>query len=188
MKIGIFGGCFNPPHNMHKKIGMDLIEKGYLDKVIYVPTGDRYQKKDLVSAMDRYNMVSLMIEDYPNLLVSDYELMNNLTYTYQTLEYFKNIYPNDEIHFICGSDNLLQITTWVNYHYILDNFKLLVIMRNNDTIKDLIYQYPNIIESDICMDSLSSTVIRDELYKDSSSDNVCDKVLKYIKEKNLYMI
>ena len=35
MKIGIFGGSFNPPHNMHKDIALELLEKGYLDKVIY---------------------------------------------------------------------------------------------------------------------------------------------------------
>lgn len=39
MKIGIFGGSFNPPHKMHKKIAKVLIKKGYVDKVIFVPTG-----------------------------------------------------------------------------------------------------------------------------------------------------
>ena len=46
MKIGIFGGSFNPPHNMHKNIALELIEHGYLDKVIYVPTGDSYEKNN----------------------------------------------------------------------------------------------------------------------------------------------
>ena len=45
MKIGIFGGSFNPPHNMHKNISIELLEKGYLDKIFYVPTGDSYNKK-----------------------------------------------------------------------------------------------------------------------------------------------
>ena len=45
MKIGIFGGSFNPPHNMHKNIALDLIKNKYLDKVIYVPTGNKYNKK-----------------------------------------------------------------------------------------------------------------------------------------------
>ena len=40
MKIGIFGGSFNPPHVMHKNIALNLIKNKYLDKVIYVPTGD----------------------------------------------------------------------------------------------------------------------------------------------------
>lgn len=37
MKVGIFGGSFNPPHKMHKRIGLELIKKGYVDKIIYVP-------------------------------------------------------------------------------------------------------------------------------------------------------
>ena len=45
MKIGIFGGSFNPPHNMHENIALNLIANGYVDKVIYVPTGDNYNKK-----------------------------------------------------------------------------------------------------------------------------------------------
>ncbi len=52
MKIGIFGGCFNPPHNMHKDIGLNLIKKKYLDRVIYVPTGDQYQKEELIPAKE----------------------------------------------------------------------------------------------------------------------------------------
>ena len=42
MKIGIFGGCFNPPHNMHKKIATKLINNGYLDNIIFIPTGNNY--------------------------------------------------------------------------------------------------------------------------------------------------
>ena len=45
MKIGIFGGSFNPPHKMHKKIAKVLIKKGYVDKVIFVPTGMKYEYK-----------------------------------------------------------------------------------------------------------------------------------------------
>ena len=137
MKIGIFGGSFNPPHNMHKNIALDLIKNKYLDKVIYVPTGNKYNKKGLANQNDRYNMLKLMIEGYDNLDVSNYEF-SKLTFTYETLNHFKNIYKNDEIYFICGSDNLKEITTWKNYDYILDNFKLIVIRRNNDDINEIL--------------------------------------------------
>ena len=148
MKIGIFGGSFNPPHNMHKNIALKLINKGYLDKVIFVPTGDKYNKDGLLNQKDRYNMVKLMIEGCDNLEVSDYEF-NKLTYTYETLDYFKNIYKDDDIYFICGSDNLKQITLWRKYDYILRNYKMIVIRRNNDDIdkiiNNLLIYYKNII-------------------------------------------
>ena len=106
MKIGIFGGTFNPPHKMHLKIALLLIEKNYVDKVIFVPTGNKYDRKDLNNEIDRLNMVNLMIKDYKSLESSDYELGKERVYTYQTLNYFKELYKNDEIYFICGSDNI----------------------------------------------------------------------------------
>ncbi|MCI8588205.1 MAG: nicotinic acid mononucleotide adenylyltransferase, partial [Bacilli bacterium] len=89
MRIGIFGGSFNPPHRMHLDIGREMVAKGYVDRVIYVPTGKKYPKSDLLEDNLRYQMVSLMVQDKEYLEVSDYELQNHLVYTYQTLEYFK---------------------------------------------------------------------------------------------------
>ena len=56
MKIGIFGGSFNPPHKKHENIAHSLIEENYVDKVIFVPVGEFYQKKDLASFKDRLAM------------------------------------------------------------------------------------------------------------------------------------
>ena len=189
MKIGIFGGSFNPPHNMHKKIGLELIEKGYLDKVIYVPTGDKYQKNDLISAKNRFQMLKLMIQDNKNLFVSDYEIKNKLTYTYQTLSYFKKKYPNDEIYFICGSDNLLNFNTWYNYQYILDHYKILVVRRNNDEIVKILRKNKNIIDTNISSSNLSSTKIR-RLISMGKDEELLIKldpaVIEYIRKKKLY--
>lgn len=191
MRLGIFGGSFNPPHIMHKNIALKLIDNKYLDKVIYVPTGDKYEKNDLVSAQDRYNMVELMIKDNPNLLVSDYELKNVLTYTFETLDYFKSKYPNNDIYFICGTDNLKQIETWKNYEYILRNYKLLAIKRNGDCVEELLNKYnlykENIIVSNIEENSLSSTLVRLYLKDDIIDSSLINKkVLKYIRDNNLY--
>lgn len=191
MKIGIFGGSFNPPHNMHKNIALKLINKRYLDKVIFVPTGDKYNKDGLLNQKDRYNMVKLMIEGYDNLEVSDYEF-NKLTYTYETLDYFKNIYKDDDIYFICGSDNLKQITLWRKYDYILRNYKMIVIRRNNDDIdkiiNNLLIYYKNIICITDIQNSLSSTLIRENLNKNNDTyllQNMDANVLKYIKNNSI---
>lgn len=191
MKIGIFGGSFNPPHNMHKNIALKLINKWYLDKVIFVPTGDKYNKDGLLNQKDRYNMVKLMIEGCDNLEVSDYEF-NKLTYTYETLDYFKNIYKDDDIYFICGSDNLKQITLWRKYDYILRNYKMIVIRRNNDDIdkiiNNLLIYYKNIICITDIQNSLSSTLIRENLNKNNDTyllQNMDANVLKYIKNNSI---
>lgn len=194
MRIGIFGGCFNPPHQMHKDIALNLIKKNYLDKVIYVPTGNFYKKDNLASDIDRYNMLKLMLEDTSNLEVSDYEF-GELKYTYQTLTYFKNQYPKADIYFICGSDNLKELDSWKEYEYILSNFKILVIRRNNDNIDKIINKYykwkENIIIADISLNYISSTQIRNYL-KESGNINITntmidENVLKYIVSNKLYI-
>jgi len=190
MKIGIFGGSFNPPHYMHKNIALELIANGYVDKVIYVPTGEKYPKKGLGTFEDRYEMVNRMINDNPNLEVSDYE-KDNLTYTYQTLDYFQNKFIDDEIYFICGTDNFKVINTWRNYQYILDNYKLIIIPRNDDNIETLINTLGgNIIIPSISYSVISSTEVRAELKKDRHSKKLTRKipkpVLNYIHENNLY--
>lgn len=190
MKIGIFGGSFNPPHKMHLDIALNLINKNYLDKVIYIPTGDSYNKKGLINFKDRYKMVELMISDYNILLISDVGNNENYKYTYQTLDYFKSIYRNDELYFICGTDNLNEFDTWKEYEYILENYKLLVIKRNDDDIDSILNKYSNYLEniiiSNIEPNLLSSTSIRKNINKNEVKKYLDEKVYKYIVDNELY--
>lgn len=193
MKIGIYGGSFNPPHKMHLQMAVKLIENNVLDKVIYVPTGTKYPKSGLASNIDRYEMIKRMIQDYSNLEVSDYELKQELVYTYQTLTYFKEKYPDAEIYFLLGSDLLKQITTWRNYTYILENFKILVTPRNGDTKEELskleLPSKENIIYTNLPLESLSSTKIREAILANDTKflrKNLNPKVFRYIIERNLY--
>ena len=189
MKIGVFGGSFNPPHNMHQDIANGLIKKGYIDKVIFVPTGNRYDKKELVEAKERYHMLQLICNKYEQ--VSDFEITNNLVYTYQTLEHFKNLYINDEILFIVGADNLAELDTWKRYKYLLENYKFLVVKRKGENVEKLLKRYnfnPNIIITDIKMENISSTMIRN-LLKNGSKEvykYVNKRVIEYIMDKRLY--
>lgn len=184
MKIGIFGGSFNPPHNMHKNIALDLIKNGYVDKIIYVPTGNSYNKCGLIDFKDRYKMVSLMIKNSSNLFLSDIGNNEKYKYTYQTLDYFKSIYPNSEIYFICGTDNLKDFYNWKEYEYILKNYKLLVIKRNNDEENILLDMYKSyedrIVFADVKLNNLSSTYIRGILKENNK------EILKYM-DKNVYL-
>lgn len=190
MKIGIFGGCFNPPHKMHKDIAVNLINNKYVDKVIYVPTGNKYQKRELLSDNDRYKMLKLMIKGNDKLLVSDYEFNNELTYTYQTLDYFKKKYKNDEIYFIMGADNLDEFNTWKNYQYILKNYKLLVINRGAFDKEELLKKYQgyqeNIIFAKQDIHFISSSYIRSNINDKSMVEYLDTAVLNYIKLNNLY--
>lgn len=189
MRIGIFGGSFNPPHKMHKNIALELIQKNYIDAIIYVPTGNKYNKKDLIEAKHRLKMLEIMTKNNNQMIVSNYEVKNFLTYTYQTLDYFKSIYPDDEIYFICGSDNLKDITTWKNYRYILNNYKLLVVKRNDDNITKIVKDLNNngIVVAEISSENISSTEIRNDLKIEKDNPNIDEDVLRYIKRKKLYI-
>ena len=192
MKIGIFGGSFNPPHKMHKEIAIELIKKHYVDKVIFVPTGSKYKyKNNLLSDKVRLDMLKLMCRDVNNLEVSDFELKDDVVYTYLTLNYFKNKYKDDEIYFICGTDNLSYIDKWKRGEYILSNNKILVIKRNTDNINALLDKYKdykdNIIVTDIKENEISSTKIREMIYNNKRVKNYLDnKVLDYIIRNKLY--
>ena len=192
MKIGIFGGSFNPPHKMHKKIAIELIKKHYVDKVIFVPTGSKYKyKNNLLSDKVRLEMLELMCRDNNNLEVSDYELKEHVVYTYETLNYFRNKYKDDEIYFICGTDNLSYIDKWKKGEDILSNNKLLVIKRNTDDINILLEKYKdykdNIIVTEIEENEISSTKIREMIYNNKRvKDYLDNKVLDYIVRNKLY--
>ncbi len=194
MKIGIFGGSFNPPHIMHKKLVEELIKEGYVDKVIFVPTGMKYEyKNNLISNEDRFHMIQLLIKDNNSLEVSDYEFTEEVTYTYQTLDYYQNKYKEDKIYFICGTDNLSYIDKWKRGEYILENYPLLIIKRNTDEISPLLEKYKkykdNIIVTGIHPVDLSSTDIRKLIKEDNKQELekvLTKEVLDYIEEHNLY--
>lgn len=193
MRIGIIGGSFNPPHELHKRMGLEVIKNNLIDKVIYVPTGDKYVKEGLAKGIDRYNMVSLMCQDSIELEVSDYEIKKGSSYTYETLDYFKKIYPNDEIYFILSTDLILDIENWKEPEYILINYKLIGLKRkgyDNQKLPDIYDKYPNSLKLyDFDMEELSSTIIREEIKNNNQNklNKYLDpKILNYIYFKNLY--
>lgn len=183
MRIGVFGGSFNPPHLMHLNIAKDLLRLKYLDKVIFVPTGNKYSKDDLIDIKYRIEMLKIMTISYDDMIVSDYENQDRVVYTYETLDYFKKKYLGSEIYFILGADNLKQISNWKNSEYILSNYKLLVINRGDDKIevKD------NVVVTDILNNDISSTFIRNNIDNDDIIKKYLDKnVLEYIRKEKLY--
>ncbi|HIT10290.1 MAG TPA: nicotinate (nicotinamide) nucleotide adenylyltransferase [Candidatus Onthousia faecigallinarum] len=192
MKIGIFGGSFNPPHKKHKEIAQELIRKHYVDKIIFVPTGAKYKYKyNLLSNEERLTMLELMIEKEPNMEVSTYELQDKVVYTYQTLDHFTQKYPHDDIYFICGTDNLSYIDKWKHGKELLKKYKFLVIKRNMNQIEPLLKKYKDykdhIIVTTIKESTISSTKIREKVYNKKGCQKYLDKrVLDYIKENSLY--
>ena len=110
MKIGIYGGAFNPIHKGHIKIAEYAINFLDLDKLIFVPSFKGPFKKniDLISGEERIKMIELVLQD--KMIISAFEVnRKGVSYTIDTIKYFKNKYKNDELFFILGSDNLTKL-------------------------------------------------------------------------------
>lgn len=194
MKIGIFGGSFNPPHKMHLNIVEELLNEKVLDKVIIVPTGLHYSyKNNLASNEHRYNMLKIMTKHNNKIEVSDFEFKDEEIHSYDTLEYYKNIYKNDTIYFVCGLDNISYVDKWYKGEYLLNNYKFLVITRDTNNLAEILLKYEkykdNIIITNIKSNTISSSYIRDELKEKNYNlnDYLDQKVIDYIKENNLYI-
>lgn len=165
--------------------------KGYVDKVIYIPAGNNYNKAGLLECKHRIEMLKIMLKDNSNIEVSDIEIGGSL-YTLNVLNIFKEKYPDDELYFICGADNLNELDTWHKYEEILQNYKLLVIARRKNNFDEIIKKYDKyrdrILKSEMEMNDISSTMIRKEIIENGFSDSLStmmdDKVIEYLKSIN----
>lgn len=114
MKIGIFGGTFNPIHYGHLRAAEEVREKLGLDKVLFIPSGNPPLKtEDIADAAHRYRMTELAVQGNRFFEVLDIECRRPVkSYTVDTLTSLLNTYKNSELYFILGIDAFLDIPNW----------------------------------------------------------------------------
>ena len=136
MKICLFGGSFNPIHKGHIKIAKEAIKQLDLDELIFIPCQKNPFKKDInyASGEDRKKMIELVLED--KMSISDFEIKRQgISYTIDTVKYFKNKYPNDELYLLIGSDNLLKLSKWKDIDEISNLIQIVVFKREKEINK-----------------------------------------------------
>ena len=183
MKIRLFGGAFNPIHLGHIKIAKEAIRQMNLDKLIIIPTGNAPHKKETdISREHRFNMAQIAFKDEEKIEVSDYELRREeISYSADTVEHFKKLYPNDELFFIIGDDSYNNLSMWHEPQRILDASTLLVFDREGAEI------LAPAVKINMERIEISSSEIRDNIYKGKDFINLLPKsVFNYIIENNLY--
>ncbi len=197
MRIGIFGGTFNPPHQGHKKLALEFKGRLSLDLMLIIPTYSPPHKDapDLASGEDRLNMCRLcFIEN--GFEVSDIELnRKGKSYTVNTLQEIKKQYPDDELFFIMGSDMLLTFHQWREPEKILDCAVICAAAREKgltQTLRGYVDEYypgrkDRFIVCDFSPVEVSSTQIREELVLEDCENLLAPEVEKYIKERGLYL-
>ena len=132
IKTGLFGGTFDPFHLGHQAVITNVIDQLQLDELFILPAANPPQKESvLFSFNQRLYMVKMALSGMDKVIVSDLDSVDGKrSYTIDLISSFKNKYPNREIYFIIGEDNVSQLKTWKNYQSILDQVKMIVLTRN----------------------------------------------------------
>lgn len=198
MRVGLYGGTFDPIHVGHLIVIENAINDMNLDKVIILPSSNPPHKKnkDKTDTDIRVEMVSEAIKDNPKIILSTYESdTDQVIYTHHTLEYFTESLKGHDIFYIMGEDSFMTIDTWRNYEDILD-YNIIVFARegiekNSDLVKmveKIKIDNPNIFLLNSLNINISSTFIR-TLVKENKSIKylVKDEVEYIIKNRGLYV-
>ncbi len=141
MKIGIFGGTFNPVHFGHLRAAEEVAQT-FLNKVVFIPTNITSNKKmPEINPEKRIEMINIAIKNHKKFEASDIEIKRGgFSYSYDTIVQLKKIYPSDELYFIAGMDTYFDMRNWKNAGEIFDKINFIVVNRSNkkSDLKNLI--------------------------------------------------
>ncbi len=133
MRIGLFGGTFNPVHFGHLRTVLEVRERFDLDRVYLIPSAMPPHKSEagIASPSDRLEMIRRAVANEADFVVSDVELMRTgPSYTIDTLSFFADALPKtDPCFLIVGLDAFLEIHTWKDFRGILTRIPLIVMGR-----------------------------------------------------------
>ena len=118
MKIGIYGGTFNPIHLGHLRTAEEIRQRFALREIIFVPSArpPHKQSPEIVDGSHRLKMAALAVTGNPCFSVSDLEVRRGgKSYSLDTLRELKKLHPESNLAFICGRDAFLEIHTWHKY-------------------------------------------------------------------------
>lgn len=197
-KIGIMGGTFNPIHIGHLILAERVKDDCGLDEIWFIPTGCSYMKKDVavLPGEERYHMISLAIENREWMKCLDIEIKRaGYTYSYETLEQLKEMYPDDTFYFIFGADCLFSIENWKYPERIFNASKIIAAIRNDSSTEEMqqkkqeledkfgaqieLYPFPRL--------EISSTDLRERIRMGKSVNYfIPEKVISYIADKGFY--
>jgi nicotinate-nucleotide adenylyltransferase len=187
LRIGIFGGSFDPVHKAHIELALKARKQFRLDKVIFVPakTPPHKTKKTLLDAGQRLEMLKIALPRGKAFTVDLYETKRpGTSFTYDTLKHFRRKFSKAELFFIMGSDSLKDLHTWKNHEIIPEISRIITGRRSGSKVngndKRTLFVRGRI-------KNISATLIR-TLIKDGKSIHgfVPVKVEEYIEKNNLY--
>lgn len=193
MKIGIFGGSFNPIHSGHAIIAHHIITSGAVDRLWLMVSPVNPLKADherQVADTDRLRMAEMVTRPLENVETSAFEFtMPKPSYTIDTLNALQAKFPDDELYLVIGADNWTVFDRWRNSEEILAKYHVLIYPRlgHDVVIPEALRDRVTLVNAPII--ELSSTAVRERLAQGLSVRYyVPDEVLGYIERKGLYRI
>ena len=198
MRIGIYGGSFNPPHCAHLRAADIFGKEEKLDRLLIIPTYTAPHKamsSDDPGPEERLLLCRLLFARLPGAEVSDLEARRGgRSYTADTIRQLRKQYPDDELLFLMGTDMLLTFTEWYDYRYLLDNLSLVVLPRERGREAELASAAQalqrdcgarvRILKEDPM--PMASTDIRTELKNRRGMQELTDEVYSHIIKNRLY--
>lgn len=191
MKIGIFGGTFNPPHIGHLITAESVREALALDRIVFMPSyiSPHKQEGEEQSSHHRFTMTKMAIATNNRFDISREEIeKGDTSYTIDTLKHLRKIYDNGSMYLIIGMDNYITFHLWKEPKRILEQSTVVVMNRPNypQRINEIIGT-TNVIFVDVPDIDVSSSDIRQRIKKGKSVKYlVPDEVERYIIDNGLY--
>lgn len=190
MRIGIFGGSFNPPHLAHLIVAEHLRNSIALDRVYWIP-GSQPPHKDvrsLAPGSHRYEMVKLATSDHPSFHVSDLELQREgPSFTIDTIRELKRRNPDDAFFLLMGGDSLSEFHRWKDPEEILEEVPLVVYRRPGSEVPVALVGSERVVVAETPLIEISGTDIRRRVARGESIRYlVPDAVIRFIDANNLY--
>jgi nicotinate-nucleotide adenylyltransferase len=191
MKIGIFGGTFNPPHIGHLITAESVRETIALDRIIFMPSyiSPHKQEGEQYSARHRFTMTKIAIASNNRFDISNEEIeKGDTSYTIDTLDHLRKTHDNASLYLIVGMDNYITFHLWKEPKRILEHTTLVVMNRPNyPQIINEIIGTTNVLFVDVPDIDISSSDIRQRMKEGRSVKYlVPDDVERYMIDNNLY--
>ncbi|MFK0084254.1 nicotinate-nucleotide adenylyltransferase [Glutamicibacter sp. NPDC090743] len=188
LRLGVMGGTFDPIHNGHLVAASEVAAEYGLDEVVFVPTGQPWQKADrqVTSAEHRYLMTVIATASNPRFTVSRVDVdREGATYTRDTLLDLRALRPDAELFFITGADAMSQIMSWRDIDQVFDLAHFVGVSRPGYVIADV--GRDNVSQLEIPALAISSTDCRERVATDKPVWYlVPDGVVQYIAKYGLY--
>jgi nicotinate-nucleotide adenylyltransferase len=187
-RVGVMGGTFDPVHHGHLVAASEVAQWFDLDEVIFVPTGEPWQKTEVSPGEHRYLMTVIATASNPRFTVSRVDIdRDGPTYTIDTLRDLKAQRPDAELFFITGADAIAQILSWRDHDELWDLAHFVAVSRPGHILNTDGLPSDDVSQLEIPALAISSTDCRDRVQRGHPVWYlVPDGVVQYIAKHHLY--